>query len=70
MNLPVSFFDVLLLFLSVKKRIFILTGTFRMNLDPYGRYSDDDLWRVAEEVKIPFAKIMTASIIDKQTCSG
>ncbi|XP_004086270.1 cystic fibrosis transmembrane conductance regulator [Oryzias latipes] len=34
----------------VPQRIFILTGTFRMNLDPYGRYSDDDLWRVAEEV--------------------
>ncbi|XP_028287423.1 cystic fibrosis transmembrane conductance regulator [Parambassis ranga] len=34
----------------VPQKVFILTGTFRMNLDPYGRYSDEDLWRVAEEV--------------------
>uniref|UniRef100_A0A3B5LMK5 Cystic fibrosis transmembrane conductance regulator n=1 Tax=Xiphophorus couchianus TaxID=32473 RepID=A0A3B5LMK5_9TELE len=32
------------------QKVFILTGTFRMNLDPYGRYSDDELWWVAEEV--------------------
>ena len=32
------------------QKIFILTGTFRMNLDPHTRYSDEDLWRVAEEV--------------------
>ncbi|XP_053174870.1 cystic fibrosis transmembrane conductance regulator [Scomber japonicus] len=34
----------------VPQRVFILTGTFRMNLDPHGRYSDEELWRVAEEV--------------------
>lgn len=34
----------------VPQKVFILTGTFRMNLDPHARYSDDDLWRVAEEV--------------------
>uniref|UniRef100_A0A8C5END5 Cystic fibrosis transmembrane conductance regulator n=1 Tax=Gouania willdenowi TaxID=441366 RepID=A0A8C5END5_GOUWI len=34
----------------VPQRVFILTGTFRMNLDPHGRYSDDELWRVADEV--------------------
>uniref|UniRef100_A0A3P8X0T2 Cystic fibrosis transmembrane conductance regulator n=1 Tax=Cynoglossus semilaevis TaxID=244447 RepID=A0A3P8X0T2_CYNSE len=34
----------------VPQKVFILTGTFRMNLDPYGRYCDEDLWRVAEEV--------------------
>uniref|UniRef100_A0A665UHX7 Cystic fibrosis transmembrane conductance regulator n=1 Tax=Echeneis naucrates TaxID=173247 RepID=A0A665UHX7_ECHNA len=34
----------------VPQKVFILTGTFRMNLDPYGRYSDEELWRVAEEV--------------------
>ncbi|XP_077453648.1 cystic fibrosis transmembrane conductance regulator [Stigmatopora argus] len=34
----------------VPQKVFILTGTFRMNLDPYGRYSDDELWRVADEV--------------------
>ncbi|XP_072242554.1 cystic fibrosis transmembrane conductance regulator [Leuresthes tenuis] len=34
----------------VPQKIFILTGTFRVNLDPYGRYNDEELWRVAEEV--------------------
>ncbi|KAJ8388599.1 hypothetical protein AAFF_G00131640 [Aldrovandia affinis] len=33
----------------VPQRIFILTGSFRMNLDPYSRHSDEELWRVAEE---------------------
>lgn len=36
--------------LIVEQKVFILSGTFRMNLDPYGRYSDEELWRVAEEV--------------------
>lgn len=35
----------------VVQKVFILTGTFRMNLDPHGRYSDNELWRVAEEVR-------------------
>uniref|UniRef100_A0A4W5RHE6 Cystic fibrosis transmembrane conductance regulator n=1 Tax=Hucho hucho TaxID=62062 RepID=A0A4W5RHE6_9TELE len=34
----------------VPQKIFILTGTFRMNLDPHARHSDEELWRVAEEV--------------------
>uniref|UniRef100_A0A8C7G2U0 Cystic fibrosis transmembrane conductance regulator n=1 Tax=Oncorhynchus kisutch TaxID=8019 RepID=A0A8C7G2U0_ONCKI len=34
----------------VPQKIFILTGTFRMNLDPHARYSDEELWCVAEEV--------------------
>ncbi|XP_036373688.1 cystic fibrosis transmembrane conductance regulator-like [Megalops cyprinoides] len=34
----------------VPQKIFILTGSFRMNLDPYGRHSDEELWRVTEEV--------------------
>lgn len=34
----------------VPQKVFILTGTFRMNLDPHARYTDEDLWRVAEEV--------------------
>uniref|UniRef100_A0A8C2X8Y6 Cystic fibrosis transmembrane conductance regulator n=1 Tax=Cyclopterus lumpus TaxID=8103 RepID=A0A8C2X8Y6_CYCLU len=34
----------------VPQRVFILTGTFRMNLDPHGGHSDEELWRVAEEV--------------------
>uniref|UniRef100_A0A8C7VMT1 Cystic fibrosis transmembrane conductance regulator n=1 Tax=Oncorhynchus mykiss TaxID=8022 RepID=A0A8C7VMT1_ONCMY len=34
----------------VPQKIFILTGTFRMNLDPHACHSDEELWRVAEEV--------------------
>lgn len=34
----------------VPQKVFILTGTFRMNLDPYSRHSDEELWRVADEV--------------------
>uniref|UniRef100_A0A3Q0TDV7 Cystic fibrosis transmembrane conductance regulator n=1 Tax=Amphilophus citrinellus TaxID=61819 RepID=A0A3Q0TDV7_AMPCI len=34
----------------VPQKVFILTGTFRMNLDPHGNYSDAELWKVAEEV--------------------
>uniref|UniRef100_A0A6Q2YNS4 Cystic fibrosis transmembrane conductance regulator n=1 Tax=Esox lucius TaxID=8010 RepID=A0A6Q2YNS4_ESOLU len=34
----------------VPQKIFILTGTFRMNLDPHARHSDEELWRVADEV--------------------
>ncbi|KAI1905503.1 hypothetical protein AGOR_G00016870 [Albula goreensis] len=34
----------------VPQKIFILTGSFRMNLDPYHKYSDEELWRVSEEV--------------------
>ncbi|XP_072291376.1 cystic fibrosis transmembrane conductance regulator isoform X2 [Eucyclogobius newberryi] len=34
----------------VPQKVFILTGTFRMNLDPYSRHSDDELWRVADQV--------------------
>ncbi|KAJ8395688.1 hypothetical protein AAFF_G00029250 [Aldrovandia affinis] len=34
----------------VPQKIFILTGSFRMNLDPCGRHSDEELWKVTEEV--------------------
>ncbi|XP_058500678.1 cystic fibrosis transmembrane conductance regulator [Solea solea] len=34
----------------VPQKVFILSGTFRMNLDPHGRYSDEELWRVVDEV--------------------
>ncbi|XP_061085500.1 cystic fibrosis transmembrane conductance regulator-like [Conger conger] len=34
----------------VPQKIFILTGSFRMNLDPYLKHSDEELWKVAEEV--------------------
>uniref|UniRef100_A0A8C9TYH6 Cystic fibrosis transmembrane conductance regulator n=1 Tax=Scleropages formosus TaxID=113540 RepID=A0A8C9TYH6_SCLFO len=34
----------------VPQKVFILTGSFRMNLDPHGRYNDEELWKVTEEV--------------------
>ncbi|XP_066541227.1 cystic fibrosis transmembrane conductance regulator isoform X2 [Hoplias malabaricus] len=34
----------------VPQKVFIFTGTFRMNMDPYGCHSDEELWSVAEEV--------------------
>ncbi|KAF4091560.1 hypothetical protein AMELA_G00038270 [Ameiurus melas] len=34
----------------VPQKVFIFTGSFRMNLDPYECHSDKELWRVAEEV--------------------
>ncbi|TRY66382.1 hypothetical protein DNTS_003350 [Danionella cerebrum] len=34
----------------VPQKVFIFTGPFRMNLDPYGCHSDEELWRVSEEV--------------------
>lgn len=47
----------------VLQKVFILTGSFRMNLDPYGRYSDEELWRVAEEVTSGFLIIMMCCYI-------
>uniref|UniRef100_A0A672SQ94 Cystic fibrosis transmembrane conductance regulator n=1 Tax=Sinocyclocheilus grahami TaxID=75366 RepID=A0A672SQ94_SINGR len=34
----------------VPQKVFIFTGPFRMNLDPYSCHSDEELWRVTEEV--------------------
>ncbi|KAL4656801.1 cystic fibrosis transmembrane conductance regulator isoform X1 [Arapaima gigas] len=34
----------------VPQKVFILTGSFRMNLDPHDRYSNEELWKVTEEV--------------------
>lgn len=34
------------------QKVFIFTGPFRMNLDPYGCHSDEELWRVTEEVGV------------------
>ncbi|CAJ0965805.1 unnamed protein product [Ranitomeya imitator] len=31
-------------------KVFIFSGTFRKNLDPYGKHSDDEIWKVTEEV--------------------
>ncbi|XP_026099245.1 cystic fibrosis transmembrane conductance regulator-like [Carassius auratus] len=32
------------------QKVFIFSGPFRTNLDPYGCHSDEELWRVTEEV--------------------
>ncbi|KAK1169079.1 cystic fibrosis transmembrane conductance regulator [Acipenser oxyrinchus oxyrinchus] len=32
------------------QKVFIFSGTFRKNLDPHGKWSDEELWRVTEEV--------------------
>lgn len=29
-----------------------------MNLDPHGRYSDEELWRVADEVRVLVLKYL------------
>ncbi|XP_062465609.1 cystic fibrosis transmembrane conductance regulator isoform X2 [Pezoporus occidentalis] len=34
----------------IPQKVFIFSGTFRMNLDPYGHWSDEEIWKVAEEV--------------------
>ncbi|KAJ6654096.1 hypothetical protein lerEdw1_007460 [Lerista edwardsae] len=33
-----------------RKKVFIFSGSFRKNLDPYEQWSDEELWKVAEEV--------------------
>ncbi|XP_056429817.1 cystic fibrosis transmembrane conductance regulator isoform X2 [Hyla sarda] len=34
----------------VPQKVFIFSGTFRKNLDPYGKHSDEEIWKVTEEV--------------------
>uniref|UniRef100_A0A7N4V0C1 Cystic fibrosis transmembrane conductance regulator n=1 Tax=Sarcophilus harrisii TaxID=9305 RepID=A0A7N4V0C1_SARHA len=34
----------------IPQKVFIFSGTFRKNLDPYGQWSDHELWKVADEV--------------------
>ncbi|XP_036720357.1 cystic fibrosis transmembrane conductance regulator isoform X1 [Balaenoptera musculus] len=34
----------------VPQKVFIFNGTFRKNLDPYGQWSDQEIWKVADEV--------------------
>ncbi|XP_069620953.1 cystic fibrosis transmembrane conductance regulator [Ranitomeya imitator] len=34
----------------IPQKVFIFSGTFRKNLDPYGKHSDDEIWKVTEEV--------------------
>ncbi|XP_060100829.1 cystic fibrosis transmembrane conductance regulator [Heteronotia binoei] len=34
----------------IPQKVFIFSGSFRKNLDPYGQWNDEELWKVAEEV--------------------
>ncbi|XP_063165578.1 cystic fibrosis transmembrane conductance regulator [Candoia aspera] len=34
----------------ILQKVFIFSGSFRKNLDPYGQWSDEELWNVTEEV--------------------
>ncbi|XP_077329075.1 cystic fibrosis transmembrane conductance regulator [Lithobates pipiens] len=34
----------------VPQKVFIFSGTIRKNLDPYGNYSDEEIWKVTDEV--------------------
>ncbi|EFB26395.1 hypothetical protein PANDA_005684, partial [Ailuropoda melanoleuca] len=34
----------------IPQKVFIFSGTFRKNLDPYGQWNDQELWKVADEV--------------------
>ncbi|KAM6436506.1 cystic fibrosis transmembrane conductance regulator isoform 1-T1 [Liasis olivaceus] len=34
----------------IPQKVFIFSGSFRKNLDPYGQWSDEELWNVTEEV--------------------
>ncbi|EMP42062.1 Cystic fibrosis transmembrane conductance regulator [Chelonia mydas] len=34
----------------IPQKVFIFSGSFRKNLDPYGQWSDEELWKVADEV--------------------
>ncbi|XP_062063448.1 cystic fibrosis transmembrane conductance regulator [Lepus europaeus] len=34
----------------VPQKVFIFSGTFRKNLDPYEQWSDQEIWKVADEV--------------------
>ncbi|XP_029471843.1 cystic fibrosis transmembrane conductance regulator [Rhinatrema bivittatum] len=34
----------------IPQKVFVFSGTFRINLDPYGKWSDEEIWKVAEEV--------------------
>ncbi|NWX97719.1 CFTR regulator, partial [Nothoprocta ornata] len=34
----------------IPQKVFIFSGSFRKNLDPYGHWNDEEIWKVAEEV--------------------
>ncbi|XP_007892786.1 cystic fibrosis transmembrane conductance regulator isoform X1 [Callorhinchus milii] len=34
----------------IPQKVFVFSGTFRRNLDPYEQWSDEEIWKVTEEV--------------------
>ncbi|XP_018429475.1 PREDICTED: cystic fibrosis transmembrane conductance regulator [Nanorana parkeri] len=34
----------------IPQKVFIFSGSIRKNLDPYGKYSDEEIWKVTDEV--------------------
>jgi cystic fibrosis transmembrane conductance regulator len=34
------------------QKVFIFSGTFRQNLDPNGKWKDEEIWKVADEVRM------------------
>nr|P26362.1 RecName: Full=Cystic fibrosis transmembrane conductance regulator; Short=CFTR; AltName: Full=ATP-binding cassette sub-family C member 7; AltName: Full=Channel conductance-controlling ATPase; AltName: Full=Dogfish transmembrane conductance regulator; AltName: Full=cAMP-dependent chloride channel [Squalus acanthias]AAA49616.1 cystic fibrosis transmembrane conductance regulator [Squalus acanthias] len=34
----------------IPQKVFVFSGTFRKNLDPYEQWSDEEIWKVTEEV--------------------
>ncbi|ERE87631.1 cystic fibrosis transmembrane conductance regulator [Cricetulus griseus] len=34
----------------ITQKVFIFSGTFRQNLDPHGKWRDEEIWKVADEV--------------------
>ncbi|XP_014375426.1 cystic fibrosis transmembrane conductance regulator [Alligator sinensis] len=34
----------------IPQKVFIFSGSFRKNLDPYGQWTDEEIWKVADEV--------------------
>ncbi|XP_040199694.1 LOW QUALITY PROTEIN: cystic fibrosis transmembrane conductance regulator [Rana temporaria] len=34
----------------IPQKVFIFSGTIKKNLDPYGNYSDEEIWKVTDEV--------------------
>lgn len=55
-----SFFSLLL------QKVFIFSGTFRKNLDPYGQWNDQEIWKVADEVRMP-TEIILKEVVHTHT---